>query len=173
MSSRNSPPIEFLPYDYAPQSSDQEHDKPSSDTDTATNSSDKFDWDEEDDPNAKTDDLIKAKRGRKLWLAFMRLARPVRVLLVSTIGAAFFITPLLVVDLRFKDSPIKNQVHIWSLWLTITWAASCGTYLLVDAIPRIVLGIMIIFGGHLERLKTQIEVCTQYNSKGHPYFVRS
>lgn len=148
------------PNDYVsqPPEPNQEHDKQSSDTDTATNTLDEFDWDEEDD-NPKVTNLTKAKRGRKLWLAFMRLARPIRVLLVSTIGAAFFITPLLVVDLRFKSSPVRNQIHVWSLWLTIVWAASCGTHLLIDAIPRLVLGFSTIFGGHVERLKTQLEVC--------------
>ena len=131
------------------------------DTDsTATNSSDEFDW--SGDEEAKADKVqlrVGAKRGRRLWLAFVKLARPVRVFLVSLIGVAISITPLLVVDLCFPDTPVKTQVHVWSLWLTIVWAASCITYLVVDSIPRFVIAVTWLFGGKIERLKVQIEVC--------------
>jgi hypothetical protein len=88
----------------------------------------------------------------------MKLAMPVRVLLISILGTAFFVTPLLVVNLRFRERPARLQVHVWSLWLTIIWAASCGTYLIVDLIPRFVVGIIRLFGGQIERLKIQVEV---------------
>lgn len=123
-----------------------------------TNSSDEFDWDEElsviEDMHEKT----KARRGRALWLAFMKLARPVRTLLVGIIGTAFFITPLLVVDIRFhSNSTVRPQVRSWSLWLSITWAAACVTHLVVDAIPKAVVTVILFLGGHVERLKTQVE----------------
>jgi hypothetical protein len=126
---------------------------------TATNSSDEFDWDEDEDVKAETEG-VKAKRGRALWMAFMKLARAIRVLLIGMLGAAIFITPLLVVELRFRNSPVRSQVHFWSLWLSIVWAASCITYLVVDAIPRAVAWVIVIFGGQVERLKIQLEVCT-------------
>ncbi|KIM68834.1 hypothetical protein SCLCIDRAFT_897769 [Scleroderma citrinum Foug A] len=124
-----------------------------------TNSSDEFDWDEElsviEDMHEKT----KARRGRALWLAFMKLARPVRTLLVGIIGTAFFITPLLVVDIRFhSNSTVRPQVRSWSLWLSITWAAACVTHLVVDAIPKAVVTVILFLGGHVERLKTQVEL---------------
>jgi len=54
----------------------------SSDT-TATNSSDEFNWEEEDE---QMDGALetKAKRGRAVYLMFMRLARPFRVKLTDT-----------------------------------------------------------------------------------------
>lgn len=127
---------------------------------TSTNSSDEFDWDEEE-PSAVegTYERMKARRGRALWLAFMKLARPVRTLLVGIVGTAILITPLLVVDIRFhSNSTVGPQVRAWSLWLSITWAASCATYLLVDAIPKAVVSIILLLGGQVERLKTQIEL---------------
>ncbi|KAG6336681.1 hypothetical protein ID866_2388 [Astraeus odoratus] len=125
-----------------------------------TNTSDEFDWDEEEPSGAEENrEGIKARRGRALYLAFMKLARPVRTLLVGVVGAAFFITPLLVVDLRFSgSSAVRSEVRTWSLWLSITWAASCVTYLVVDAIPKAVVTIILLFGGQVERLKTQIEL---------------
>ncbi|KAJ3518126.1 hypothetical protein NLJ89_g43 [Agrocybe chaxingu] len=131
----------------------------SSDSDTvATNSSDEFNWFEDEDIKAEQQDGVPAKRGRRLWLAFMKLARPIRVLFVSLIGAAIFATPLVVVNTRFRENVAKAQVHVWSLWLTVIWAAGCVTYLLVDMIPRIVIAVTSLFGGQIERLKIQIEL---------------
>src|ERR1700691_1791924 len=66
-------------------------------SDTATNSSDEFNWDE-DEEVAKSALDTKAKRGRALYLAFMKLARPLRVILIGLLGAGVLITPLLVVE---------------------------------------------------------------------------
>ena len=130
------------------------------DTDsTATNSSDEFDWSEDEEAKVdKAELLVRTKRGRRLWLAFVKLARPVRVVLVSLVGVAISITPLLVVDLRFPHNAARTQVHVWSLWLTIIWAASCITYLVVDLIPRFVITVTWFCGGKTERLKFQVEV---------------
>lgn len=132
------------------------HYSDASDT-TATNSSDEFDWDE-DEEAAKAAKDTKAKRGRALYLAFMKLARPFRVLLIGVLGAGIFITPLIVVELKFKSNKVRPQVHAWSMWLSIIWAAACITYLAVDAIPRMIVALIVLFGGHVERLKTQLEV---------------
>ncbi|KAL4076108.1 Mechanosensitive ion channel-domain-containing protein [Scleroderma citrinum] len=124
-----------------------------------TNTSDEFDWDEELSAAEETHEETKARRGRALWLAFMKLARPVRILLVGIIGTALLITPLLVVDLRFhSNSTVRPQVRTWSLWLSITWVASCLTHLVVDAIPKAVVTIILLLGGQVERLKTQVEL---------------
>jgi hypothetical protein len=101
---------------------------------------------------------MQAKRGRRLWLAFMKLAWPIRVLLISLLGAAIFVTPLLVAHFRLKDNPAKIPIFVWSLWLTIIWATSCATYLAVDSIPRIVILVIELFGGKIERLRSQVEV---------------
>lgn len=122
---------------------------------TATNSSDEFDWDE---GGGDGTDLVKAKRVRWLWLQFMKLSQLIRVLLVGVIGAAILITPLLVVNLKFRENPVRLQVHVWSLWLTIIWSAACATTLVVDAIPHIVLLVTQLFGGQVERLRSQVEL---------------
>ena len=128
------------------------------DTDsTATNSSDEFNW-SEDEGTVKADETHLPVR-RRLWLAFGKLARPVRVFLVSLIGIAISITPHLAVNFRFPHNPAKTQVHVWSLWLTIVWATSCITYLVVDLIPRSVITVAWLFGGKIARLKVQVEVC--------------
>jgi hypothetical protein len=133
---------------------------------TATNSSDEFDWSEDEEAKAEKAQLhVRTKRGRRLWLAFVKLARPVRVVLVCFLGIAISITPLLVVDLRFPHSPAKTQVQVWSLWFTIVWAASCITSLVVDLIPRSVITVTWFFGGTTERLKFRVEVCPYLNPR--------
>ena len=100
-------------------------------SDLMTESEDEFDWDAEDDALSmhRKDPLTRVRRGRAVWLAFMKLSRTVRTLIVGAIGVGILITPLLVFQLRFNSSPAKRQAHVWSLWLTITWAAGCVTYL--------------------------------------------
>ena len=131
------------------------------DSDTSTNTSDEFDWDKEpSDPEEETHQSKHARRGRALWLAFMKLTRPVRTLLLGVIGAAFFITPLLVVELKYQNSGgVRLQVYAWSLWLSIVWATSCATYLIVDLLPNTIVTVILLLGGQVERLKTQVEVC--------------
>ncbi|KAF9247339.1 Mechanosensitive ion channel-domain-containing protein [Melanogaster broomeanus] len=111
------------------------------DTDTtSTNTSDEFDWDDElSATEEEAHEDKKVRRGRALWLAFMKLARPVRALLVGIIGTAFFITPLLVVELRFQnDTTVRHQS--------------------VDLLPKTIVTVILFLGGQVERLKTQIEV---------------
>jgi hypothetical protein len=143
-----------------PKDDDHNDQHDSSDTDTtATNSSDEFDWNEGEDDNVLTVDKSRsAKRGRALYLAFMKLARPLRVLLLGILGTGIFLAPFLVFRLRFNASPARFQVHVWSLWLTITWVAGVATYLVVDAIPRLVVWTVVLFRGQVERLKIQVEV---------------
>lgn len=133
---------------------------------TATHLSDseEFDWseDEQSQSNDGNEELIRSKRGRRAWLAFMKLAKPLRVFLVACLGVAILITPLVVVNVRFRESVVKAQVHAWSLWLSITWAACCGTYLLVDMVPSLVIAITRLFGGQTQRLKIQVEVMSSY-----------
>ncbi|KAF9484506.1 hypothetical protein BDN70DRAFT_797752 [Pholiota conissans] len=124
---------------------------------TDTDTYDEFDWSEGETPQ-KSQPEVRAKRGRRLWLSFMKLARPVRVLLVGFLGSAICITPLVVVHVRFNQSVVKMQVHMWSLWLAITWAAACMTSLLVGFIPRLVVAVTRLFGGNTERLKIQVDL---------------
>ncbi|TFK25518.1 hypothetical protein FA15DRAFT_686963 [Coprinopsis marcescibilis] len=118
-----------------------------------------FDWYKDDDETSKRKKHIQAQRGRRLWLAFMSLSRFIRVFLLALIGVSVLITPLVIVNVRFPDSSITLQVHVWSLWLTINWAAWCGTYLLVDSIPHLVIGLTSAVAiSQVERLKIQIEL---------------
>lgn len=130
------------------------------DTDTDdTNSSDEFNWDEDEELEARSvHQQKKARRGRAVYMACMRLARPVRVTLVCLIGSGILIAPLLVFELRFKNNAVTPHVFAWSLWFAIVWAAACLTYIIVDMIPRIVIRAVVLFGGQVERLKMQIEV---------------
>jgi len=129
----------------------------SSDT-TGTDSSDEFNWSEDENTNTHNTEPIRAKRGRRLWLAFMKLARPVRVFIIALLGGAICITPLIVVNIRFQESIIKTQVRVWSVWFTIIWLAACATYIVVDSIPKMVIVVIGLFGGQIERLKIQVEV---------------
>ncbi|KAF9047322.1 Mechanosensitive ion channel-domain-containing protein [Panaeolus papilionaceus] len=120
---------------------------------------DEFNWSEDEDNSKPAHSESKvAKRGRYLWLGFLKLARPVRVFIIGLLGAAIFITPLLVVYFRFRETVIRNQVRVWSLWFTISWIAGCFTFIFVDSIPRIVVMLGHLVGGRVEKLKIQIEL---------------
>ena len=132
-----------------------------SDSDSSlTGSSDEFDWDEEDDAStkARNDPTVKAKRGRAAYLAFMRLARPLRVTLLCILGGGILITPLLIVHFLFRSNPVTRHVFAWSSWLTVIWIAGCLTYVVVDAFGWVFLGLVSLFGGKTESLQMQLEV---------------
>ncbi|KAI0704350.1 Mechanosensitive ion channel-domain-containing protein [Cytidiella melzeri] len=129
-------------------------------SDLFTDSEDEFDWEaEDDDLSTHHKDLpTRSIRGRAVWLAFMKLSRTLRTLLVGVLGVGILITPLLVFQLRFNSSPARRQAHVWSLWLTITWAAACATYLAVDLAPALASGIFRLFSHSFERIKITIEL---------------
>ncbi|KAK7061127.1 hypothetical protein VNI00_000863 [Paramarasmius palmivorus] len=140
--------------DYSPQhptKDEHNHNAHDSDSDsTATNSSD-FNWDEDEDVNRnKKLDAIKAKRGRAVYLAFMKLARPIRVFLLGILGTGLFIAPLLIVQFQFRDSVVYRHVYMWSLWDL--------HYMGRKLIPWMVISLVVLFGGHVERLKIQLEL---------------
>lgn len=136
---------------------------------TATNSSDEFNWDDGDQDDKQAFEASKAKRLRALYLVFLRLSRAVRTLLVGILGAGILISPLLVVHFRFKSNAVHSHVFAWSLWLTIVWATACVTYLLVDTIPKLAVGLIVLVGGHVERFKFQIEVCRHTSQYDRTY----
>ncbi|KAF7309662.1 hypothetical protein MIND_00337300 [Mycena indigotica] len=154
---------DFAPQQLEPQLDDHPEQLPAqdhSDSDsTATDSSDEFDWDKDDDEAQVVEThAVKAKRGRALWLLFMKLARPIRILLAGIIGCAILIAPLLVFELRFESNPARPHVKAWSLWFAIIWAAGCLTSMLIENLPRFIIAIIILFGGQVERLKIQLEL---------------
>ncbi|CAK5273916.1 unnamed protein product [Mycena citricolor] len=123
-------------------------------------SDEEFDWDKEDEDSTQTtsEKHYKAKRGRALWLAFMKLARPVRTFLIGILGTGILITPFILFQVVFTKSPARPHVHAWSLWFAIIWAAGCLTSLVIDNITRFIIAVIVLFGGHVERLKVQLEV---------------
>jgi len=126
-----------------------------------TGSSDEFDWDKEEDDastRARNDPTVKAKRGRAAYLAFMKLARPLRVTLLCILGGGILITPLIIVHFLFRSNPVKKHVFAWSIWLTVVWVAACLTYVVVDAFGWVFLGLVSLFGGKTESLQMQLEV---------------
>ena len=146
-----------------------------SDTDSSpTGSSDEFDWDEEDDASSTKGRHdhhgAKAKRGRAAYLAFMKLARPLRVTLLCILGGGILITPLIIVHFLFPSNPAKKHVFAWSIWLTVIWVAACLTYVVVDASGWIFLGLVSLFGGKTESLQMQLEVCYFLPSFHTPFF---
>ncbi|PIL25025.1 hypothetical protein GSI_12913 [Ganoderma sinense ZZ0214-1] len=138
----------------------QEQDDGGSDSDdTATDSEDEFDWDAEDDAkSAHVAASVKAKRGRLVYRTFLKLPPIFRALLLGAIGAGILITPLLVVRLRFNTSVVKTQVYVWSLWLSITWAAGVATYIVVDAVPHLILVLLRMSNFKIERTRVTIEL---------------
>lgn len=136
---------------------------PDSETESdATESDEEFDWEAEDDARSNKDDSIanasNVRRGRAVWRAFMKLSRLLRTLIIAVLGIGILITPLLVFQLRFNNTPGKVEAHVWSLWMTITWAASCGTYLIVDLAPVLVLAVFRLFSHRVERMQITLEV---------------
>ncbi|KAF9653327.1 hypothetical protein BDM02DRAFT_3087350 [Thelephora ganbajun] len=141
---------------------EEKKDDSTSDPDSSpTDSSDEFGWDKEED-NASTqirnDHVVKAKRGRAAYLAFMKLARPLRVTLLCILGGGILITPLLIVHFLSRSNPVKKHVFAWSIWLTIIWVAGCLTYVVVDAFEWVFLGLVSLFGGKTESLQMQLEL---------------
>ena len=104
-----------------------------------------FDWEQTDSEDeeqvaaarrAREDDkyadqqkavIRRAKRLRKVYLACMRLSRPVRTLLVAIVGGSILAVPTIVVWSRFDrdraSTKITDNVKVWSLWLTILWTS--------------------------------------------------
>jgi len=140
----------------------QGKDDGASDSDSSpTGSSDEFDWDKEEggaSSEARDGRAVKAKRGRAAYLGFLKLVRPLRVILLCILGGGILITPLLVVHFLFRSNPVKNHVFAWSIWLTIVWVAGCLTYVVVDSFGWMFLGLVSSCGGKTESLQMQLEV---------------
>lgn len=132
---------------------------------SSVDESDDFDWDtssdDEDDHEKRTRNgakITRAKRGRNVYLACLRLARPVRIFLAALIGTAICLVPFIVVTVTDNVSAARAQVVVWSIWIAIIWAAGCGTFLIVDWIPPLALRLIIaVYGKAPEIVKTYIE----------------
>ncbi|SJX65747.1 uncharacterized protein SRS1_10081 [Sporisorium reilianum f. sp. reilianum] len=135
---------------------------------SSADESEDFDWDtssENDDDDDEGDNrgrkgakVTRARRGRRVYLACLRLARPVRMFLVGLIGTAICLVPFIVVTATNNTSSARPQVVVWSIWIAIIWAAGCGTFLIVDWIPPVALRLIIaVYGKAPEVVKTYIE----------------
>lgn len=131
---------------------------------TSGDDTEDFDWDTDEEERQSLSDkgpkkIVRAKRGRKVWLWMMQLARPIRIFLFGLLGTAIALVPFIVVLSAFKYSSAGPQVEVWSIWIAIIWAASCGTFLVLDWIPPIVLKIGVAFYGKApQAFKTYVEV---------------
>jgi hypothetical protein len=84
-------------HDYATSNHTTEPKGGQDDTETESNTSDEFDWSEDDDELRDPDKKVvktKARRGRALYLAFMKLARPLRITFLQIIGTSSLNLPI-------------------------------------------------------------------------------
>ena len=116
----------------------------SADTGASTPGSEEsvFDWDETDSSDeeevaatkrAKEEveidrhrhNVRRAKRLRKVYMACMRISRPVRTALIALIGGGILIVPAVVVWTAYsndRSSPVvRDNVKVWSIWLMVLW----------------------------------------------------
>lgn len=132
----------------------------SSSSDSSANSSDEF-WEDaaKEAGEVKIYDDPRAKRGRWLYLSFMRLYRPVRILLVATVVSGILITPYIVFKLSFSNLPAFPHVRAWSIWLTVSWSCMVGLSLLVDTLPRLIIYVYLtLLGKPRDRLTIELEI---------------
>lgn len=128
-------------------------------SDSSTNSSDEF-WEDaaKEAGEVKIFDDLRAKRGRWLYLSFMRLYRPVRILLIATIVSGILITPYIVFKLSFPNLPTFPHVRAWSIWFTVSWACMVGLSILVDTLPRLIIYVYLtLLGKPRDRLTIELE----------------
>jgi hypothetical protein len=131
---------------------------------SSVDETDDFDWDtsSEDSDDEEKDKVIgadgkkriRAKRGRAIYLACIRLARPVRIMLFALVGTAIALVPFIVVITAFPRDPARAQVQVWSIWIAIIWAAACGTWLFVDWIPSLLMKLAIAVYGKTPQVFT-------------------
>ncbi|PWN42555.1 hypothetical protein IE81DRAFT_323312 [Ceraceosorus guamensis] len=113
------------------------HNDESSDDET-----DDFNWSsDEDDPDTVVEadgtKRIRAKRGRRIYMFLMNLARPIRIMILGLLGSAIALVPFIVVLTAFPRNAARPQVEVWSIWVAIIWAAACGTFLVLNWVPTL------------------------------------
>lgn len=134
------------------------------DGESSVDDTDDFDWDtsdgDDDEEGANKDPAaMRAKRLRRVYMGCMRLARPVRIFVIGLLGTAIALIPFIVVLAAFKNNSARAEVEVWSIWIAIIWASSCGTFLVVDWIPPLAIRLAItVYGKAPEIFKTYIEL---------------
>ncbi|KAI7955560.1 hypothetical protein MJO29_006959 [Puccinia striiformis f. sp. tritici] len=100
-----------------------------------------------------------AKRLRRFYLFLMKFSTPVRTAIVGFLGSSIAITPAILVWLKFTHLSARNHILAWSLWLSVSFATSCSTSIIVDILPAIALKLFdLLYGAKPEKLKTQVEL---------------
>ncbi|PWN21428.1 hypothetical protein BCV69DRAFT_269107 [Microstroma glucosiphilum] len=135
---------------------------------SAEDDTDDFDWDVSDDDDEEKDTdgrtghrkKIRAKRGRRVYLFCMRLARPVRIFLIGAFLSILALVPLFVVLFAIdRSNSARPHVQTWSIWLSIVCASSAGTFIILDWLPPLLLRLAVAFYGRCpEVFKTWLEV---------------
>ena len=113
---------------------------------TPTGAESDFDWDETDSSDEEEAEAVKrakeeveadrhrlnvkrAKRLRKVYIACMRLSRPVRTALIGLMGGGILVVPAIVIWTAYNNdrtsSVVRDNVRVWSLWLMILWTCEC------------------------------------------------
>lgn len=142
------------------------HSRASSLGGSSADETDDFDWDTDDDEESDDEaggpanNKIRAKRGRKVYLFCMRLARPIRILLLGFFLTALLIVPLLVSLFAIdRSNPSRPHVESWSIWLAIIAASSAGTFVVLDFLPPVILRLAVaVYGRAPEVFKGYLEV---------------
>lgn len=104
---------------------------------------DSFDWDEtdssdeeevaatreakaEEDKHRHRHNIKRAKRLRKVYLACIRISRPVRTLMLAGIGSGLLMVPAVICWTVYKgpsaNVQVRDNLRVWSIWLTVIWA---------------------------------------------------
>ncbi|CAO1629902.1 unnamed protein product [Parajaminaea phylloscopi] len=141
------------------------HSRASSVAASSADETDDFDWDtsdndEDEDTEGTANNKIRAKRGRKVYLFCMRLARPVRILLFGLFVTAILLVPLFVSLFAIdRSNPARPHVESWSIFLSIIAASSAGTFVVLDFLPPIILRLAVaVYGRAPEVFKSYLEV---------------
>ncbi len=75
------------------------------------------------------------------------------------LGSGILIAPYIVFLLRFPHSVAYKHVTTWSIWFSVTWASGALTSLVVNALPRLIIGLILtIWGKAPEHVKTYLEL---------------
>ncbi|KAA1085257.1 hypothetical protein PGTUg99_014790 [Puccinia graminis f. sp. tritici] len=85
-----------------------------------------------------------AKRLRRFYYFLMKLSSPVRTIVIGLLGTSISVT---------------SHILAWSIWLSVSFAASCATAMIVDILPSVVINLVdLSYGSRLESLNTQVEL---------------
>jgi hypothetical protein len=132
---------------------DDTSDSDVSDSDVDLADSD-FDWNEEDEEDKARASLPKKpRRGRRLYLLFLRLARPIRILVITILGAVTLVAPHLIGFAYLSHHhDTFEQIRAWSVWLAVTYAFGGLTVFSAGMLPYLLLKLSATIRGKVRLL---------------------